>query len=173
MLSALAAALLLLAPTDDPAPAPKAADAPAPIEAEDALERLKALAGRWECGFDGQPAGVFTYTVVAEGSALVETLFDGTPHEMVSVYFLDGDDLVMTHYCAAKNQPRFKLDRAASDAGTLRFAFDGGTNLDPAKDMHMHEGVVRLESKDEVRAEWTGYAGGKPVGTHEFLLKRK
>ena len=56
------------------------------------------------------------YKLTGAGSALVETQFPGTGHEMVSVYHLDGDDLRMTHYCAAGNQPRVKLDRVQLQA---------------------------------------------------------
>ena len=48
--------------------------------------------------------------VTAGGSAVHETLFPGSAHEMVSVYHLDGADLVMTHFCALGNQPRMKAD---------------------------------------------------------------
>ena len=44
------------------------------------------------------------------GSAVTETLFPGTAHEMMSVYHMDGDDLVLTHYCAGGNQPRMMLE---------------------------------------------------------------
>src|SRR5690242_9923644 len=73
------------------------------------LDRLKALAGTWvEADKDGKPTDkvVSVVKVTAAGSTVHETLFPGTPMEMISVYHLDGADLVMTHYCALGNQPR-------------------------------------------------------------------
>ena len=91
------------------------------------------------------------YKLTGAGSALVETQFPGSDHEMVSVYHLDGDDLRMTHYCAAGNQPRVKLDRANSKPDELIFVFDGGTNLDPAE-RHAHP-----RSQDHVSRRWQGH----------------
>ena len=69
--------------------------------------------------------------VTAAGSAVHETIFPGTGHEMVSMYHADGKDLIMTHYCALGNQPRMKLDPKSSvDKGEFRFKFAGGSNID-------------------------------------------
>jgi hypothetical protein len=106
-----------------------------------ALEKMKKLAGTWlVADKDGrateQVASVIKVT--AGGSAIHETLFPGQPMEMVSVYTVDGPDLIMTHYCVLGNQPRMKAD-AKSPANQIVFRFAGGTNLDPKKDKHMHE----------------------------------
>jgi hypothetical protein len=138
-----------------------------------ALERLKALAGTWVAVDDkGQPTAqvVSVIKVTAAGSAVHETIFPGTGHEMVSVYHLDGPDLVITHYCAAGNQPRMKLD-PAGPANRLDFKFAGGTNLDPAKDMHMHEGSITILDADHIEWAWVGYVGGKPAGGHKVGMK--
>jgi hypothetical protein len=63
---------------------------------------------------------------------LVERLFPGAPQEMTTVYHREGADLALTHYCAGGNQPRMRARAPAADANVLEFAFDGGTNLDPA-----------------------------------------
>ena len=85
------------------------------VDGKAALERLKTLAGTWRGHVvteDGPPATV-VYSVTAAGTAVTEALFPGTSHEMLTVYHLEGDDLVLTHYCAMGNQPRMKLARAA------------------------------------------------------------
>ena len=66
----------------------------------------------------------------AGGSAVQETQFPGTPMEMVSVYHLDGADLVMTHYCVLGNQPRMKAD-PKSPADKIHFTFASGTKVAP------------------------------------------
>lgn len=147
-------------------------DPPKPIEAVAAFDALKSLVGTWQGDLNGQPYTI-TYRLTGGGSALVETFFPGCDHEMVSIYHLDGPELKMTHYCAAGNQPRMKLDRKASTAQTFIFGFDGGTNLDPAKDMHIHEGRIVIENSDQIRGLWTAYQNGKAVHSEEFVLTRK
>jgi hypothetical protein len=149
------------------------------ISAKDAFEKLKGLAGEYKADIDGgdghvtPAAGTVAFRVVGGGSALVEEQFKGDPHEMVSVYHLDGDDLVMTHYCAAGNQPRLKLDRAKSTPSELVFDFVGGTNVDPEKDMHIHAARFVFRDGEPTTSYWIGYAGGKPGHTAKFILRKE
>jgi hypothetical protein len=151
-----------------PAPAPAGSGAAA-------LEKLKALAGDWvEVEPKMGPAGgvASSYRVTGAGSAVVSTLAPGTPHEMVSVYHRDGSDLVMTHYCAAQNQPRLRTKSVPGNV--IAMEFDGGTNVDPAKDMHIHAIRIEILGPDEMRETWIGWKDGKqeepPLVLH---LKRK
>jgi hypothetical protein len=140
----------------------------APSASQPGLERLKKLAGTWVAADqDGKPTDqvVSVIKVTAAGSAVQETLFPGQPHEMVSIYHRDGADLLMTHYCALGNQPRMKAD-PASPPNQLRFKFAGGTNLDPAKDMHMHEGTLTFIDDDHIEFNGVAWAGGKPAEDH-------
>src|SRR5262245_6922997 len=108
------------------------------------LEKMKKLGGTWVAADkDGKPTDqvVSVVKVIGGGSVVHETLFPGQAHEMVSVYFVDGGELVMNHYCVLGNQPRMKAD-PKSPANKIRFEFAGGTNLDPARDKHMHEGTI-------------------------------
>lgn len=156
-------------------PSPRAEDEPAPgVEAKAVLERLKALAGTWTF-VGGEEDARVVYRVTAAGSAVMEDQFPDSAHEMVSIYHLDGDDLVMTHYCAAGNQPRLRLDRAKSTPDELFFAFDGGTNFDPTKDMHIHEAVLHLGkvAEGKLTSDWTAHHNGESVGTTTFSLARE
>jgi hypothetical protein len=92
---------------------------------------------------------------------------------MVSVYHLDGDELRMTHYCAAGNQPRFKLDRAASTPDELIFVFDGGSNLDPEKDMYIHGLKITFHHDGKITSDWEGFAGGKKTSSMLFMMSRQ
>src|SRR5690348_2757738 len=70
------------------------------------FERLKSLAGDWMGkGPGGQEITMLRFRVTAGGSALEETEFPGTDHEMVTVFHMDGDRLALTHYCHLGNQP--------------------------------------------------------------------
>jgi hypothetical protein len=156
------------------------------IDAKEAFARIKTLAGTWKSQTtDEQKADhaekdefhkedkPVIYKLTGAGSALMETQFPGSAHEMVSVYHLDGEDLRMTHYCAAGNQPRVKLDRANSKPDELIFVFDGGTNLDPAKDMHIHGVKITFHKDGKVTSAWDGYADGKKAMTTTFVLTRQ
>jgi hypothetical protein len=165
-LSTLAAAALLAA-----AAAPAAAG---PVEPKAAFERLKSLAGTWQGQAGHGPAdqqATVVYRLASGGTVVQETLFPETPHEMISMYHLAGGQLVMTHYCAMGNQPRLKLDTAASTPERLVFAFDGGTNFDPAKDGHVHSGVVEWQG-EALHADWTFWADGEPANHAVFQLRR-
>ncbi|HEY7699409.1 MAG TPA: hypothetical protein VIE88_13390, partial [Vicinamibacteria bacterium] len=102
---------------------------------------------------------------------VMEVLFPGSDHEMVTFYFLDGDELVAKHFCVMGNQPEMKLDADASSENELRFAFTGGSNLDPAKDVHMHGGRIAIRG-DRLESEWAVYNGGKEDGANRFFLSR-
>jgi hypothetical protein len=137
------------------------------------LDKLKKLAGTWvEADKDGKPTDkvVSVIKVTAGGSAVTETLFPGQPMEMVSVYHKDGADLVMTHYCALGNQPRMKAD-PKSPANQIKWEFAGGTNLDPAKDMHMHGGTLTFVDDDHIEFVGVAWEGGKPSETHCGTMK--
>src|SRR3989304_768334 len=69
------------------------------------------------------------------GSAILETLFPGTPHEMVSVYYDDGGKLGMTHYCMLGNQPQMTLKKA--DGNRIDLVFVSGGNIDPKQSPNM------------------------------------
>jgi hypothetical protein len=129
------------------------------------LEKMKKLAGTWVAADeDGKPTDqvVSIIKVTAGGSAVHETLFPGQPQEMVSIYTADGADLILTHYCVLGNQPRMKAD-PKSPANQIVFRFAGGTNLNVAKDKHMHEATLTFVSDDRIEVKGTGWENGAPA----------
>ena len=152
------------------------ADEMAKIDAKTAFEKLKGLAGDWNgTGAHGDqsiPATV-TYHNGSNGSIVTEVLFPNTDHEMMTVYYLQGNDLVATHYCAMGNQPHFKLDLAKSTPTELVFAFDGGTNLDPMKDGHIHDGRIAFTGDGKLDNAWSFYVGNEKKGENSIHLTRK
>ncbi len=139
-----------------------------------AFERLKNLAGTWQGSMetaDGEAAAA-RYELISGGTAVMETMFPGTPHEMRSVYHMDGGNLVLTHYCAAGNQPRMKLDAAASTPEKLVFQFAGGSNMNPAKDGHIHGGRIVFAADGRVESEWDFYKDGKQLASKKLFLSR-
>jgi hypothetical protein len=140
------------------------------------LDRFKQLAGDWvgKMSEDGKAEYPATakYAVTSGGSAVVETLGPGSTYEMVTVIRQDGKQLGLTHYCAAGNQPNMKAD-VKGDGKEVDFQFVNGSNMDAAKDMHMHSVKYIFVDKDTLRAEWTSYSDGKKQGTSIFEMKRK
>jgi hypothetical protein len=146
------------------------------LDAAQAFERLKGLAGRWEgtggeVGKPGDPL-VVEYAVTAGGTAVMEKLFAGQPYEMVTLFTLDGADLIATHYCSGGNQPRYRFE-TSSAPGAVTMAFDGGTSLDPSKDAFIHDLRYDLSADGKVSAELTNYAKGKAAGKIQFDVVRK
>lgn len=137
------------------------------------FERMKKMAGTWvEADKEGKPTDkvVSVVKVTASGSTIQETLFPGQPMEMISMYHMDGADLVMTHYCALGNQPKMKAD-PKSPANEIRFLFAGGSNFDPAKDMHMHEGTLKFIDDDHIEFSGVAWVKGKPAEDHCVTMK--
>jgi hypothetical protein len=129
------------------------------------LAKMKKLAGTWVAADEnGKPTDqvVSIIKLTAGGSAIHETLFPGQDMEMVSIYTADGSDLVMTHYCMLGNQPRMKAD-PKSPANKINFVFDGGTNLDPKKDKHMHAATLTIVDNDHIELDGIGWEDGQPA----------
>ena len=91
---------------------------------------------------------------------------------MINMYHLDGEDLMLTHYCAGGNQPRMRLDREGSSADNLIFAFAGGTNLDPSTDHYIHSANLQVRDDGALDSVWYSHAGEEQAGEMAFHLKR-
>lgn len=148
------------------------AAAPSGVDAKTAFAKMKSLSGEWTGPKMMGHRMNQKYRVTAGGSAVMETCFPGTSMEMVSVYYLKGDDLVMTHYCMLGNQPRMKFNEKKSTADTYVFDFAGGDNLNSTKG-HMHSATLHFVSKNKIEMTGTGKEKGKPDSTCTSTLVRK
>lgn len=168
-------ALLLLPLAASRAEDPPAATPAPPPDHRATWERLQGLAGTWtgrmEDPLNGPPVTV-RYVVASNGHALLEFQNPGQSFEMVTVYYLDRGELRATHYCAAGNQPAFRLG-AASTAELAVLEFDGGTGFDPAADGHVHGGDIRFVAPDRIEHRWHHYVGPKQLGTTQWFLQRE
>jgi hypothetical protein len=73
----------------------------------------------------------------------------------------DGDRLLLTHYCVARNQPRLVLKESAEDGQLLRFQFLDGTNLPSRDHGHMDKAEYRFVDRDHFTSRWTWYQDGQ------------
>lgn len=151
----------------------------APAGSAAVFERLKGLEGAWSgtatMGDESFPVETRWRTTGA-GGAVEEVLFVGTPHEMVTMYHLDGARLMLTHYCAAQNQPRMTASAAEAAAGggfEAVFAFLDCTNLASPQALHMHDARLSLDAEGVLRSRWTAWNGGKPDHDAVFELRRR
>ena len=139
-----------------------------------AFEKLKSLVGEWEGRFKegGQelPATA-SFRVVSDGSALMNVLGGGTPHEMVTMFHLDNSDLLATHYCAAHNQPRFRLV-PSSEQNVITFDFKDATNLSSPTAPHMVGLKITLLDTNHHYEDWTFLENGRK-STSRFDFRRK
>lgn len=150
------------------------AEHPTPPPSSPLLEPLRNLEGTWEGTPTEQHEGMpdkytSAYRTTAGGSAVVETIFPGTDYEMVSVYYADGDKIVMTHYCMLGNQPTMTA-KPSADGKTLDFVCQGGGNL-PSEDVpHMHGATYRFIDNDHMQVMGTsrGLGQGEQCGTVDY-----
>src|SRR6516162_2128766 len=139
------------------------------------FEAIKGLAGDWvEVDKDGKPTDkvVSSIRVTSGGNTVQETLFPGSDHEMVTMYHLDGEDLVLTHYCMLGNQPRMRAE-PGTDVNRIVFKFSGATNLRSNDEQHMHQAALSIEGKDRYKAVWVFCKDGKACHEAKFDLVRK
>ena len=145
-------------------------------DANSAFEFLRTLTGDWErSGGDHDHGGdshKVTFRNTASGSSVMETIFPGEAMEMISMYHMDGDTLLLTHYCALQNAPIMKFEKS-DKPGEIKFVFHGGTNFDPKVDAHVHEGLMRIKDANTIESSFVSYADGKPDQRPSGTLKRK
>ena len=160
-----------------PAHAHQASTEPAAADVK-AFERLKTLAGSWVGTLTTTPAipamagsvAQFSLRVTSRGNALLhEMSVSGLPDHPVTMFYLEGGRLGLTHYCDAGNRPRM-TGRMSPDGKSLEFDF---LDLSGADDHgHMHRAVFTFIDDNRHTEDWTFMMpGGMAVRAH-FDLRR-
>jgi hypothetical protein len=138
------------------------------------FEKLKSLAGEWQgAGADGKMRTV-TYQLLSGGTAAMETLTPADEPSMVSVYYVDGDRLMMTHFCSAGNQPRLRAALPAGEGEIRKLDFDflDATNLAKPTAGHIHRLSLAFQDQNHLSQTWTWWEEGKEM-VDTFHLTRK
>jgi hypothetical protein len=156
-------------------------------DAQKSFDKLKALAGTWQGVVTTIPKmaemGDMTrmqvsMRVTSRGNALAHEMKaaadgdDPTKYDHpVTMFYLDNDRLLLTHYCDAGNRPRMAA-RTSADGKTIEFDF-----LDVAGSTqygHMEHAVFTIVDDNHHSEDWTFMMpGDKPMHAHADLQRTK
>lgn len=137
---------------------------PTPSASQGSFDKLKTLAGSWQGTLDGKTLHA-TLRVTSMGHTLMHEMSgEGSPGNPITMFTLDGDRLLLTHYCDAGNQPRM-VATVSPDGNTYTFNFIDATNLLPSQMGHMQRATFTFIDPDHHTEKWEfAMAGGKQMG---------
>jgi hypothetical protein len=137
---------------------------------EDAFEKMTTLVGSWQATV---PTGIQSaeFQLIANGSVIASRLSGGMPHDMHTMLHMDGSELMLTHYCAMRNQPRMVLT-PGSDSDKLVFEFRDGRNIKPG-DVYMCRVAFIIDGPNHHSEEWTNIAKNGQEETTRIEFRRK
>jgi hypothetical protein len=149
-------------------------------DAKKSFDKLKTLAGTWEGPvtttprqpeIEGKTMHV-TLRVTSMGNTLMhEMTGGGQPDDPITMFYVDGDQMMLTHYCDAGNRPRM-AGKMSADGTKAEFAFvdvAGGTHYG-----HMHDAVLTFIDADHHAEDWIFMLpGDKAVRAHVELQRKK
>jgi len=132
------------------------------------FERIKNLDGAWHTRSTKGWEENQQFHVIAKGSAVTsESVPVANPTgnapvaPMLTVYHMDGDRLLLTHYCEAGNQPRMVATSIEDEGRTVHFSFLDATNLVSNSAGHMHSVVMTFSGDNHFSERWSWYQNGK------------
>jgi len=145
---------------------------PPPYVGSAEFEALKTLAGKWEGTHqmsEKTDSTTAEYEVTSNGSVVLEKLFSGTPHEMVTTYYEREGKLSMIHFCSLANRPLMNM--VTSSEGKIEFDLASDSDIDVAQP-HMHGLVLSMIDDDNLIHNWTFYENGEISGITNITLSR-
>jgi hypothetical protein len=129
-------------------------------KSEEAFDRLTSIQGEWQ----GEEKGIkinVTYNLTANGSALMEQFRPASGPVMITMFTVDGDHLIATHYCSAKNQPQMVTPAITDAQKPLAFSLARITGLKSPDDWHNTGLTVIQDDNDHLTQRWTYESKGK------------
>jgi hypothetical protein len=121
--------------------------------APEVYKRLKSLAGEWDADLPGFGKLTSSVRVVSNGAAIEETIGTPTDNEL-SVYTLNADTILLTHFCAMTpdgHQVRLQTPRLVAVPDKLDFGFASATNLHSKAAAHMRHVIMTISDHDQLR----------------------
>src|ERR1700756_4974676 len=138
-------------------------------DAKSTFERLQTLNGTWEGkNSQGEPLKV-SFRPTSGGTAILSEI-SGKGEDMITMFHMDNNRVLMTHYCGAGNQPRMQAS-ISPDGKTITFTFVDATNLATPKTGHMHSLVITIPDAEHHSEDWTFTANGKEMKEHFDLTR--
>ena len=147
-------------------------------DAQKSFDKLKALSGAWEgklttdmpipASDQNSPMHI-TRRTTSRGNALMHEMTSaGATDDPITMFYLDEDRLLLTHYCDAGNRPRMEA-KTSPDGKTVDFDLldVAGSN----QHQHMHHAKFTFIDANHHAEDWTFMMGDKPVHAH-FDLRR-
>ena len=128
----------------------------------DAFGQLRGLVGTWQPA-DKPESKLRVEIALTAGDTVLTESWAAPGHASLTVYHLDGDRLLATHYCPRGNQPRLVLKERAAD-GTLRFEFADASGLDQPGEYYEHLLTLRRVGEDELIRGEVYAEHGQPLG---------
>lgn len=123
-----------------------------------AFERMKSLLGDWESRDDQGNHVILHFDLTGNGKEIYERYTEQdaagkVSHDMVTMYYLDGGEIKLTHYCEAGNQPTMHGEYD-SGKGLLTFHFVSATGLPNLDAGHMYYAVYRFVDDSHIETTW-------------------
>ena len=131
-----------------------------PITPRAAFAQLQTLVGEWEGKTEKGRALKVSYRLTANNTVLVETWTLGPTRESLTLYHMDNESLIATHYCPVGNQPRLRFKEGGS-ASVFVFEFVSATNLPKTEAAHQHRFEMELLQPNSFARSETYLENGK------------
>lgn len=151
-------------------------------DAQKAFTLMKSLAGTWQGKPTMEPPlpakseevpGLMQVSlrVTSRGNALVHEMTgkdkpgpaDTNNDDPITTFYLDGDRLLLTHYCDAGNRPRM-VGKLSPDGKTIEFDFLDITGK--SLNHHMQHAVFKFIDANHHTEDWTFQMGDKQMTGH-------
>jgi hypothetical protein len=140
--------------------------------AQAAFQQFAPLVGEWTGAQDGQPVKVI-YAMTGNGSAFMETLVPVNlpAATMITMFTVNGDRLIATHYCAARNQPKMIADHSSDLSKGVTFRLTSITGMKSPADWHNTGLTFVVDDPNHITQHWT-YAYQGKSGENTFHYTR-
>jgi hypothetical protein len=138
------------------------------------FDAMKALAGNWEGKTSMGDTAQVAFRLTANDSVLMSEIHNpmkGHAEDMVSMIHMDGNRLLLTHYCPTGNQPRMQAS-ASPDGKSITFDFVDATNLASRDAGHMQSVMFTFIDANHHLEEWHYLDHGK-TEIMRFDLQKK
>lgn len=136
------------------------------------FDKLKSLEGEWRGVRSDGVIVLVSYEITSGGTALVERHAPKDEPEMLTVYHMDGEDLIMTHYCAIGNQPRMREEKTPSLDDDIVFRTVNVTNYSADSEGHMSGLDINFSDHDHLKQTWTWRSSEGKETPASFDLRR-